>query len=67
VRTRSLARIALILLAAGALTAAGCKKKEASAPTPGGKPGAARGNRMSFPVEVEKVGVRQRRRRRRGL
>lgn len=56
-RTRSLARIVIILLAAGALTAAGCKKKEASAPAPGGKPGAARGARMSFPVEVEKVGV----------
>ena len=56
-KIKSSTRIALIILAAGFLAAAGCKKKEASAPTPGGKPGAARGARMSFPVEVEKVGV----------
>jgi len=53
-KTKHLSRTVLVILAAGVMAAAGCKKEGAG--NPSAKPGASRG-RMSFPVEVEKVGV----------
>lgn len=55
-KTKHLSRIVLVVFAAGLLAAAGCKKSGGQS-SPGAKPGARGGSRMSFPVEVEKVGV----------
>jgi multidrug efflux system membrane fusion protein len=58
-KTKTLARIFLVVLAAGSIAVVGCKKKDAAAgQTPGTKPGAAGRSRMSFPVEVQPVSTR---------
>ena len=58
-KTKTLARISLIVLAAGLMAAAGCKKKDAAVgQAPGAKPGATVRGRMSFPVEIMPVTTR---------
>jgi membrane fusion protein, multidrug efflux system len=57
--TKTLARIFIVVLAAGSIAAVGCKKKDAAAgQAPGAKPGIAGRSRMSFPVEVQPVATR---------